>query len=32
MKEREKRDPSSSYFLERESTITYYFPSFSMIS
>jgi hypothetical protein len=26
MKEREKRDPSSSYFLERASTTTFYFP------
>jgi hypothetical protein len=24
--EREKRDPSSSYFLERASTTTFYFP------
>jgi hypothetical protein len=26
MKESEKRDPSSSYFLERASTTTFYFP------
>jgi hypothetical protein len=26
MKEREKRDPCSSYFLERASTTKFYFP------